>query len=1183
MRIFLNYIQKSIGLLSILLLVFGFSSGSLYAQTQTFSNPGSHTYTVPEYGVNTLKVQLWGGGGGGGTRNNNGVGGGGGGGAYTYAEIPVKPGEIYNIVVGAGGSGNSNNGANSEIQNANEQIIIYANGGKGVPVNTQNGSEGGEAIVFDYDTDIFDVKNVYSEKGAAGDDGTFESGWQNRYGGDGGNGAYPLNVNEGKGGKGKDNSSNGAGESGGFPGGGGGGARRNLGVLTHQGGAGAHGRIIIEESLVEYDYSSLPEADLYTEVSYTIDNGTGNAQLNPSDANFGDIFTFTVKVGNNGPDDILQSYPATFTFTLPFDNHPDSDPNVDQNNINLVTVSTALGSSYQVGPMNYIKQARTYKSEVALPAGQYIEYTFTGRINQHGYKHVEATVLRPNGVFDPDATNAYGVEPYNAQYECYNAYDPSTSGLLGLNPNKSCNNISFVNFLVLSECVDEILYYEDFDTDLNPPTTFAKNNGRRAWTDTGGGIPSVAFNNSIPSRTGPKGNNASYYSFAPGKDDPLYTEQSPHSPKASISRIKSGYYAVAPLGYIKQGIPDSDDWSGDNWNSDPNVSHDADDPNSNYDWTKSWENEDAQRDMSGKVNGNAFHVRGIRSGTQSVQPFYRFEIEEPLSTDKTYTLSLYSFVTYHTRDYLMIDVIDADTGFIYASVPLVYPDLASGNFPYDYGDPFPSGAHFGWIRLEATFHLEGDQCDLVGEDVGNVRFAIRGAKDYSAHEYSGFGHTMIDNIMLYSNTDTCDIPEESIHGFICGQACFNTDGVTGSFFHWDYLLENNGVNVPNHGHVANGTAIPPITFTQPPSSGGFTLDIHRLDNSFNMIINDEPFFSQEIQFEAISGSTYKQNIRFKSDKKLWGVGGNNPTAQIYNLNLDDYVTIDPDNVDYENLPTPALRINFDFNGNVTLLGKRQNNAPLEELELFDNTNTNNETNALNNPILTTWHTVDDNVIQVTQIVQGRTGMTGTGYGQNIKEEGCETCTVVKSATFNDENKDGYAQAGETISYTLEIANLGDMEIYDITIDEPLIGQIAINAAMFNREDIEIVSFNGATSHDPNEDYVLNLNDTWTLVLKYTITNDDVFVKKGIYNQANLVGTGQVLTTHFNINESSTDTMELKDREELEGWTTDALINPYGEDATYTPLMGVMNATNPMLLHPSRPKTDHKDGKKRGDD
>lgn len=111
---------------------------------------------------------------------------------------------------------------------------------------------------------------------------------------------------------------------------------------------------------------------------------------------------------------------------------------------------------------------------------------------------------------------------------------------------------------------------------------------------------------------------------------------------------------------------------------------------------------------------------------------------------------------------------------------------------------------------------------------------------------------------------------------------------------------------------------------------------------------------------------------------------------------------------------------------------------------------------------------------------------------------------------------------------------------------------------------------------------LDLNDTWTLVLKYTITNDDVFVKKGIYNQAHLVGTGQVLTTHFNINESSTDTMELEDREELEGWTTDVLINPYGEDATYTPLKGVMNATNPMLLHPSRPKTDHKDKKMTND-
>lgn len=74
---------------------------------QTFTASG--TFTVP-YGVNTIDVFLVGGGGGGCSAIGGYGGGGGGGGGYTktYKTIPVTPGSLIPITVGAGGTAQTN-------------------------------------------------------------------------------------------------------------------------------------------------------------------------------------------------------------------------------------------------------------------------------------------------------------------------------------------------------------------------------------------------------------------------------------------------------------------------------------------------------------------------------------------------------------------------------------------------------------------------------------------------------------------------------------------------------------------------------------------------------------------------------------------------------------------------------------------------------------------------------------------------------------------------------------------------------------------------------------------------------------------------------------------------------------------------------------------------------------------
>jgi gliding motility-associated-like protein/uncharacterized repeat protein (TIGR01451 family) len=91
--------------------------------------------------------------------------------------------------------------------------------------------------------------------------------------------------------------------------------------------------------------------------------------------------------------------------------------------------------------------------------------------------------------------------------------------------------------------------------------------------------------------------------------------------------------------------------------------------------------------------------------------------------------------------------------------------------------------------------------------------------------------------------------------------------------------------------------------------------------------------------------------------------------------------------------------------------------------------------------------------------------------------------IVKTAIFNDENKDGYANAGETITYKFKITNTGNVPLVKIMVTDPLPGVVVSGDAI---------------------DLAVNESDENSFTAQYTITQTDIN-KGSVSNQANVKG------------------------------------------------------------------------------
>jgi uncharacterized repeat protein (TIGR01451 family) len=312
--------------------------------SQTFSTPGTYTFTVPS-AVTSITVQAWGGGGGArgdGTDRR----GGGGGGAYASSIIPVTTGQTYTVVVGTGGISTSNPGQSGQSSTFGNNLVVAAGGTGG----SNDGGAGGTVAAS-----IGTIRYAGGTGGTRGDTGGGGGGGSALTTGNGGNGANGSGSVGGAGGIGTGNGGAGgnSGQSGneGLAPGGGGGGRGTNGPVS---GNGAAGRVVVSWVSVAADLAVTKTASV-------------------SQVFVGQTVAFTITATNNGPanasnvvvEDLLPSGYTFFSASL-----SSSTASYNQSTGRLTIGTLNSGNSVVMTLVGIVNPSGVYTNTASVAADQ---------------------------------------------------------------------------------------------------------------------------------------------------------------------------------------------------------------------------------------------------------------------------------------------------------------------------------------------------------------------------------------------------------------------------------------------------------------------------------------------------------------------------------------------------------------------------------------------------------------------------------------------------------------------------------------------------------------------------------------------------------------------------------------------------------------------------------------------
>ena len=139
-------------------------------------------------------------------------------------------------------------------------------------------------------------------------------------------------------------------------------------------------------------------------------------------------------------------------------------------------------------------------------------------------------------------------------------------------------------------------------------------------------------------------------------------------------------------------------------------------------------------------------------------------------------------------------------------------------------------------------------------------------------------------------------------------------------------------------------------------------------------------------------------------------------------------------------------------------------------------------------------TIDNTVTVTGSSPSGANDIIATANESVDVVDAINDLTIVKTATLNDEiNNDGFAEAGETITYTFDVTNSGNVTLTNVTVNDTT---NATNGPVIPTDEIIFVDGGAATldSIDTGTNGVwdsLAPGDTIRFSATYTVTQTDV--------------------------------------------------------------------------------------------